>query len=77
MSALTKKEREGLEEVYLSLNKTERFYIKTKTFFTLSTHSSFPDQTKKALKNPQYGKIMDKFRKKSLFFIKLKKFLSK
>jgi len=77
MSALTKKEREGLEEVYISLNKSNTIYQKTKTFFILWSNSIFFSQTKKPLKNPKYGNITDKFWKKSLFFIKLKKFLSK
>ncbi len=77
MSVLTKKEREGLEEVYLSLGQTKNFFQKIKTFFTIWDSSFISSQVQKCSKTPKYGNFMDKFYKKSLFFIKLKKFLSK
>ncbi len=73
MSALTKDERDGLEEVFLSIQNSHNRYKKLKLF--ISFWSSFVLHTMQ--KNAKSGKFRDKLTKKYNFFHKVKKNLSK
>ena len=69
MSILTQKEREGLEEVFLSIKSSKNWYDKLKLslfVWVKIEHKSAPA-----------GKIMDKLTKKFTFLLKDKKNLSK
>jgi hypothetical protein len=77
MSVLTKKERDGLEEVFLSINNSNTLTKKIKKYFFIFINFSNLNDTKKSLKYAKTGKFKDIF---SLFlqkFNKVKKNLSK
>ena len=73
MSTLTQNEREGLEEVFLSIKTSQTRYKKFKSFVSiwLTIH------LQKAQNNATTGKFMDKLTKNFTFFSKDKKNLSK
>jgi len=77
MGTLTKKEREGLEDVFLSIHATTNKYDKLKNFisFTLSKYSEI--DFKKLLKVAKYGLKETKLSQNPLNLSKKKKNLSK
>ena len=73
MSVLTKKERDGLEEVFLSIKNSDTIYEKIKYFC-----ASFFEKAKKPTeKNTQTGYFRDILNIFFNFFYKVKKNLSK
>ncbi len=77
MSTLTKRERDGLEDVFLSIHSNGDKYKKLKNISSLILHRNFHIYSHRLLKR---GKIGLKRSKLSLFFINLgkkKKNLSK
>jgi len=76
MGALTKKERDGLDEVFLSIHNTKR-YEKCKNLATLVLSHSFTVNFKKLVKQANYGLKETKLSHFLLNFSKKKKNLSK
>jgi len=77
MSALTKKERDGLEDVFLSLHLDARKYQKFKELSTFIMHNNPPLFFVKILKWAKYGLKEAKISYFSSKFSKKKKNLSK
>ena len=76
MGALTKKERDGLDDVFLSIQSTKK-YEKIKNLSTLIISKSFTINFKKLLKQANYGLKETKLSHFLLNFGKKKKNLSK
>jgi uncharacterized beta-barrel protein YwiB (DUF1934 family) len=77
MSTLTQKEREGLEEVFLSINNSGTFYKKNKYFINFRENlQSNKIQQFLQIKGDS-GKFRDKLTKNFSIFTKVKKILSK
>ena len=77
MSILTHNEREGLEEVFLSIKTKSGIYEKLKSFLSLWLGLQMRKEPKSMPNSAPSGKIGDKITKKSAFFSKVKKSLSK
>ena len=77
MSILTQNEREGLEEVFLSIKTSTSRYEKLKSFTLLWIDLHLKKVPKKEAKAPVSGKFRDKLTKNFNFFTKVKKNLSK
>ena len=77
MSILTQNEREGLEEVFLSIKTSTSRYEKLKSFIVLWIGIQSKKSVQKPLKALPAGKFRDKFTKIFGFFTKVKKILSK
>jgi len=76
MGTLTKKERDGLEDVFLSIHSTDK-YKKFKDLSTLITSNYTALNLKKLLKHAKYGLKETKISHFLLKFTKKKKNLSK
>jgi hypothetical protein len=77
MSTLTKKERDGLEEVFLSINNSQGIYNKNKYFIDFKRNLK-DNKIKHFLQlKGNSGKFRDKLVKNFNFFSKVKKILSK
>jgi hypothetical protein len=76
MGALTKKERDGLEDVFLSIHSTDK-YEKFKDLSTFITSNYTAQNLKKLLKHARYGLKETKISQFLLKFTKKKKNLSK
>ena len=79
MSTLTQKERDALEDVYLSIGtpKSEYKYKKIKFFIRFWIDVNISKAPENMRKSAQTGKFGDKSKEKFGFFTKVKKFLSK
>ncbi len=77
MSTLTKNEREGLEEVFLSIKRSHTKYEKLKYFISLWLHIGIKPHDTNSSKSAKTGKFRDKLTKNFNFFSKVKKNLSK
>ena len=77
MSALTKNERDGLEEVFLSIHPDAKKYQKFKELSAFIIHNNPPIFFLKMLKRAKYGLEDTKFAYFSPKFDKKKKHLSK
>jgi len=76
MGALTKKERDALDDVFLSIYSTNK-YAKFKTISFLLIRKSLIVNSKKLLKQAKYGLKETKKSQYLLIFSKKKKNLSK
>ena len=77
MGVLTKKERDGLEEVFLSLHPNAKKYQKFKELSSFIMHNNPPAYFVKILKQAKYGLKEVKIPYFSSKFSKKKKKLSK
>ncbi len=77
MGILTKNEREGLEEVFLSINSGKSRFEKLKYFISLLLHIHTDEYSQKEQKIAKTGNFRDKLTKNFTFFSKVKKNLSK
>ena len=77
MSALTKQERDGLEEIFLSLSKNGNKYSKIKDFSSLILSNNIGLSTSKFLKMAKTGLKESKLSQFITNFTKKKKNLSK
>lgn len=77
MSALTKSEREGLEDVFLSIHSNENKYKKIKDISTLILSKGGEFSTIKLLKRAKYGLKETNISHFIEFIAKKKKNLSK
>ncbi len=76
MSILTHKEREALEEVFLSINSRKRKYKRFKFYLLLFTSASWKNLRKKSSKSATAGNFQAKLTKFFPHFQKDKKNLS-
>jgi len=77
MGALTKKERDGLEDVFLSIHSNTDKYNKIKEISSLIISHSSNINFEKLLKQAKYGLNETKLSQFLLIFTKKKKKLSK
>ncbi|PHQ65036.1 MAG: hypothetical protein COB99_06250 [Sulfurimonas sp.] len=77
MSALTKQERDGLEEIFLSIGKGASKYSRLKDFSSLILSKNISLNTSKFLKMAKTGLKESKLSQFITLFIKKKKNLSK
>ncbi len=77
MSILTQNEREGLEEVFLSIKTSSNRYEKLKSFILLWSGIHTEKVIKKRTKARAAGNFRDKSTKNYSFLAKVKKNLSK
>lgn len=77
MSALTKQERDGLEDIFLSISTDHSKYEKMKEFSSLLMSKNISLNTSKFLKMAKIGLKESKFSQFITLFIKKKKNLSK
>ena len=77
MSALTKQERDGLEEIFLSVGKNSDKYSKIKDFSSLILSNNISMNTSKFLKMAKTGLKESKLSQFITNFTKKKKNLSK
>jgi hypothetical protein len=77
MSALTKQERDGLEEIFLSIGKNSNKYSRLKEFSSLILSKTISLNTPKFLKMAKTGLKESKLSQFITLFIKKKKNLSK
>ena len=77
MGTLTKKERDGLEDVFLSIHATTNRYEHIKRYLSIGILKPKKINFKKLFKVAKYGVKETKFQKKLLAFTKKKKNLSK
>lgn len=77
MSALTQQERDGLEDVFLSIHTKKFKYYKTKKSDSLITDTNISSITAKLLKQARIGLKKRKRLYFFSFFNKKKKYLSK
>ena len=77
MSALTKQERDGLEDVFLSIHSNESKYKKMRELSTLVIASDISSVLSKLLKRAKFGLKKTKSSQFLSFFDKKKKSLSK
>ena len=76
MSILTKKEREGLEDVFLSIKTSANRYERMKSFLSLWVHLQSSGNLGEKTKKDSSGKFRDELTKNFNFFTKVKKNLS-
>ncbi|WP_373036606.1 hypothetical protein [Sulfurimonas sp.] len=77
MSALTKQERDGLEDIFLSISTDNTKYEKMKEFSSLLMSKNISLNTSKFLKMAKIGLKESKLSQFITLFIKKKKNLSK
>lgn len=77
MSTLTKQERDGLEEIFLSIHTNSNKYTKIKDFSSLLMSKNISINATKFLKMAKIGLKESKLSKFLTLFIKKKKNLSK
>ena len=77
MSILTQNEREGLEDVFLSIKTSNSKYEKLKSFIALWIGMNPSKGTKKSTKTLLHEKFRDKLTKNFSFLANVKKNLSK
>ncbi len=77
MSTLTKDERNGLEDVFLSIHTNKAKYHRLKELVTLSLLNEIKQQYKKIIKMTKYKPTLVKFSKFFTKTEKKKKYLSK
>jgi len=77
MSALTKSERDGLEDVFLSIHSNEKKYQRIKEISSLLLTKSSDFSMSKLLKQAKYGLKETNFSHFIAFIAKKKKNLSK
>ena len=77
MSTLTKSERDGLDEVFLSIHTQENKYKKLKDLTTILLTTEPKSYVKKLLNQAKYGLKETKFSQYLLILSKKKKNLSK
>lgn len=77
MSALTKQERDGLEDIFLSIGKSSNKYSKLKEFSSLIMSKNISLNTSKFLKMAKIGLKESKLPQFITLFTKKKKNLSK
>jgi hypothetical protein len=77
MSALTKQERDGLEDIFLSINTNNSKYEKMKEFSSLLMSKNISFNTSKFLKMAKIGLKESKLSQFITLFVKKKKNLSK
>ena len=77
MSTLTKQERDGLEEIFLSIHTRNNKYTKIKEFSSLIVSKNISLNTSKFLKMAKTGLKESKLSQFITLFIKKKKNLSK
>jgi hypothetical protein len=77
MGALTKNERDGLEDIFLSIHTQQDKYRKIKEISSLIMEHSTSINFKKLLKQAKYGLNETKISHLLLIFTKKKKNLSK
>lgn len=77
MSALTKQERDGLEDIFLSISTDNSKYEKMKEFSSLLMSKNISLNTSKFLKMAKIGLKESKLSQFITLFIKKKKNLSK
>jgi len=77
MSALTKRERDGLEDVFLSIHSNNSRYKKVKDLSSIIMDSDISTVLSKLLKHTKIGLKRSKSSKLMMFFTKKKKSLSK
>ena len=77
MSILTQNERDGLEEVFLSIKTSSSRYEKLKSFILLWSGIHTEKEMKKGTKARATGNFRDKLTKNFSFLAKVKKNLSK
>ena len=76
MSALTKKERDGLEDVFLSIHSTSKSYLNIKDIYSLISKNRISLSLSNLLKRANFGLKKGKSSQFSSFFTKKKKPLS-
>jgi len=76
MSALTKEERDGLEDVFLSIHSTGKSHLNIKDFYALIITNRISLSVSNLLKRAKIGLKKDKRTQFSSFFVKKKKPLS-
>ena len=76
MSALTKKERDGLEDVFLSIHSTSRSHLNIKDFYSLIITNKISLSLSNLLKRAKFGLKNGKSSQFSSFLDKKKKHLS-
>ena len=77
MSALTKSERDGLEDVFLSIHSNADKYKKVREFSSIIIGTDISTVLSKLLKHTKVGLKRSKSSKFITFFTKKKKYLSK
>lgn len=77
MSILTQNEREGLEEVFLSIKTSTNRYKRLKIFIIMWFNIQLKKSRRKEPKIRTAGNFRDKLTKNSSFLSKVKKNLSK
>ncbi len=77
MSILTQKEREGLEDVFLSINKPQGIFDRIKSITKLWKQFYFRKKAQTPFQIAPTGNFRDKSSIFFEFFSKVKKFLSK
>jgi len=77
MSALTKRERDGLEDVFLSIHSNDNGFKKVKDLSSIIIDSDISLVLSKLLKHTKIGLKRSKYLKFVAYFIKKKKYLSK
>ena len=75
MSALTNKERDGLEDVFLSIHSTGKSYLNIKDFYSLVVTNRISISLSYLLKRAKFGLKKGKTSQFSSFFTKKKKAL--
>ena len=77
MGVLTKNERDGLEDVFLSISENKSRYEKLKYFISIWLHLHVDKKGQKKQNIPKSGNFRDKLTNFFNFFSKVKKNLSK
>jgi len=77
MSALTNRERDGLEDVFLSIHSSDNKYNKVRDFSSFIIANNISTVLSKVLKRAKIGLKKGKSMKFLNFFSKKKKYLSK
>jgi len=77
MSTLTKQERDGLEDIFMSIHTNSNKYTKVKEFSSLIMSKNISLNTSKFLKMAKIGLKESKLSQFITLFIKKKKNLSK